>query len=57
LAAILADTGRIALDSGIERGLVERRREQQRQPIATVHQLAVERRHRLTRASDRRRPR
>src|SRR6266404_6100693 len=47
LAAILADTGRITLDvTGIEGGLVKWRGEQQRQLIATVHQLAVEGRHR-----------
>ena len=41
LAAILADAGRIALDvAGIERRLVERRREQQRQPIAAMHRAA-----------------
>ena len=48
LAAVLADAGRIALDvAGIERRLVERRREQQRQPVAAMHQQPVERGHRL----------
>ena len=58
LAAILANAGRIALDvAGIERGLVERRREQQRQPVAAAHEVAVERPPSpAPRAPDRRRP-
>jgi hypothetical protein len=51
LAAILANARRIALDvAGIERRLVERRREQQHEAIAAMHELAVERGHRLDRA-------
>ena len=51
LAAILANARRIALDvTGIERRLVERRREQQHETIAAMHELAVERCHRLDRA-------
>ena len=41
LAAVLADAGRIALDvAGIERRLVERRREQQHQPVVAADRAA-----------------
>ena len=51
LAAVFANAGRVALDvARFERGLVEWWREQERQSVAAVHELAVEGRHRLDRA-------
>ncbi len=47
LAAVFPDAGRIALDvAGIERRVIERRREQQRQPIVSADELLIHRRHR-----------
>ena len=46
LAAILANAGRIALDvSGIERRLVERRREEQHQTVVAPDEVFFDRRH------------
>ena len=46
LATVLADAGWIALDiAGIERGLVERRRKQQRHLVLRPDQFALNRRH------------
>src|SRR6185437_3204967 len=49
LAAILAHTGRVALDVAriLRIALIERRREQAREPVFAVDQLALVRRHRL----------
>src|SRR6185312_4156512 len=48
LAAVLAHAGQVALDvAGVERGLVERRIEQLHQAGVAVHQVAVQRGHRL----------
>ncbi len=51
LAAVLAHAGQVALDvAGIERRVVERRREEQDQPVAAAHQELVDRRHGARRA-------
>ena len=58
LAAVLADAGRIALDvAGIERRLVERRREQQRQAVIRGGPAALDGRHRACGARRDRPPR
>ena len=51
LTAVLANARRIALDvAGIERRLVEWRREQQRQSVLRTDQFALDRRHGARRA-------